>query len=145
MGDGLAGLVGQSIPEKINPKIYGSKSLAGGLTNLTVCFAVAMCFSEFFGMNVGILGGAAVAVFALELELFTAKGLDNITITLGTAALAFAFSYYPDVWNYIIPILLTPVIIAFVKSKRALTCGGLISAVVLDVAMITGVKRIGMI
>ena len=134
-GDGFAGLVGQSIPRKINPRIYGNKSLFGGAVNLLVCFAVAIFFSCYFKMNLGVIACLAIAVFALELELFTTRGLDNITITLGASVLAFAFSYYPSVWNYIVPILLTPAIIAFVKTKKALSVGGLISAVLLDVAI----------
>ncbi len=135
LGDGLAGLVGQSIPTKLNPKVFGEKSLAGAVVNLFTCFGVAMFFSARFGMELSAFECVAIAVLALELELFAVRGLDNVTITLGTSLLAFAFCNFGEIDNYIIPILLTPALVAFVQKKRALDAGGILAAIILDVAV----------
>ena len=44
LGDGFAGLVGQTV-KKYNPKIYGKKSLLGFLTNLLVSFGMVGALS----------------------------------------------------------------------------------------------------
>ena len=131
LGDGFAGLIGQSIPFKFNPRVYGEKSLFGAIVNFGVSFCVAIAFSSWFEMGIGILGCLVIAVLSLELELFTARGLDNITITLGTSFLSFAICNYEAVWNYIVPILLTPLLVAFVHKKNALSLLGVIGAVLL--------------
>ena len=132
-GDGLAGLFGQSITAGWNKKIYNNKSLVGAFVNFISCFGVTAFFSSHFDLGLSWLNCLAVAVLSLELELFTGKGLDNITITLGTALLSYAFINFSSTANYIIPILLTPVIIVFAKKKKALTAGGIIAALVIDV------------
>lgn len=133
IGDGLAGVAGQSIKGKINPKIYGKKTLIGACVNFVSCLAVSLFFSEHFSLGLDAWQCIAIAFFALELELFTGRGLDNITITLGASLLTFAFICFEGTGNYILPILATPLIIAFAHSKKALTNGGIITAIVLDI------------
>jgi uncharacterized protein (TIGR00297 family) len=77
----------------------------------------------------------AIALLSTELELFTGRGLDNISITLGTSFLAYFFIHCNGAMDYILPILLTPAIIAFAKKKNALTLDGIISAVILDIVI----------
>jgi uncharacterized protein (TIGR00297 family) len=43
--------------------------------------------------------------------------------------------YFDGITDYLLPILLTPFIIAFASSKKALTCGGIASAILLDLAV----------
>ena len=74
----------------------------------------------------------ATAFFATELELFTSKGLDNISVTLGASFLSYFLINYKGAENYLIPILLTPMIIALSYKKRTLTISGIIAAVVLE-------------
>jgi uncharacterized protein (TIGR00297 family) len=64
--------------------------------------------------------------------MITGFGLDNIAITLGTSFLAYCFVYVPAINHYIIPILLTPVIVILVNIKRVLTKSGLYAAIILD-------------
>lgn len=134
LGDGLAGVVGQSIT-KHNPKIYENKSLFGTLANVLIsalsAFAVASCYS----LELGIVSCIFVGILSAELELITPYGLDNVSVTWGTTAFAYALAYVDNVEKYVIPVLLSPIIIMLARSKRALTTDGIIAAIVLDVAV----------
>ena len=105
IGDGLAGVVGQSI-KRANPKIYGNKSLFGSVANLVFSFLSALILSEIYSIGLGIPHCIAIALLAVELELFTGYGLDNITITWGVTALTYSFVHFHPVTNYILPVLL---------------------------------------
>ena len=144
-GDGLAGLVGQSLSPEHNPKIYGNKSLAGTLTNFAVCFAVALFFSHYFEMGLNLWHCLAIAVFGTQLELFIGRGLDNILITLGTSLLSYSLINFESTLNYIVTILLTPAIIAFAYKKKALTVGGILSALLLDIAVSVSLGNFGFV
>lgn len=141
-GDGLAGVVGQAIT-KHNPKIYGTKSLLGTVTNFLVCFAVPFVFDIIFDMNLAVWECILIALFAVEIELFCGFGLDNIVLTLGSAALTYAFSYQPLINNYIVPIILTPLIIAVAYKKQALTLGGIFAAIFLDIVISVSLGNLG--
>lgn len=141
-GDGLAAVVGQSFT-KGNPKVFGSKTLLGSLSCFLICFAVPILLSEFYSLEISILQALAIAFFAAELELFVSRGLDNIVLTLCVAFLSFALIYLPFINSYIVPILLTPIIIALAYRKRALTFGGIVLAVLLDIAVSVAFGNIG--
>ena len=142
-GDGLAGLVGQSVTARWNKKVYGNKSLAGASVNFITCFGVAYFFNTYFGLGMGIGQCIAIATLALELELFTGLGLDNITITVATSLLSFAFVNLEHTGDYLVPILFTPAIIAFAGKKRALTVSGIIVAVLVDVIISISLGNFG--
>lgn len=133
-GDGLAGVVGQAIVRK-NPKIFGQKSLFGTLTNLVVSFVTAVLFSEIFELKLSLWQSLVIALFAVILELSVGFGLDNIAITLGVSGLTYLFIYYPGVSNYLLPIVVTPLIIAVAYKKRSLTLGGVALAVLVDLCI----------
>ena len=134
LGDGFAGLVGQAV-KKHNPKIYGGKSLFGFLTNLLVSFAVPLVFEAVFGMGLKVWHCLVIGFFSATVELISAFGLDNITVTLGTAFLSFSLIYLEEIGNYLVPIILTPLIIAVVLKKKALTPFATVLAVFLDVVV----------
>lgn len=142
-GDGLAGLVGQSITAGWNKKVYGNKSLAGAAVNFITCFGVAYFFSTYFDLGMGIGQCIAIATLALELELFTGLGLDNITITVATSLLSFAFINFEQTGDYLVPIILTPAIIAFAGKKRALTVSGIIAALLVDIIISISLGNFG--
>ena len=133
LGDGLAGLMGQLMSCPRNAKIYGNKTIYGTLYNVVVSSIVVGCFNSIFDLGMSMWFVLAVAAFSTILELFTGRGLDNISITLGTAFLSYALINYPGVENYLAPILLTPIIIAFAYKKTALTVGGIIAALAVDI------------
>ena len=132
-GDGFAGAVGQCV-KKYNPKIFGNKTLFGTLTNLAVSFAVPVIFNSIFGMGLEAWQCLIIAIFSTELELFVGFGLDNIAVTLGVSGLSYLFITLPTAGNYLLPIIITPIIVAFAYKKRALTLGGIFAALFLDLA-----------
>ncbi len=136
LGDGLAGLVGYLYynPERrpINIRIYGNKTLFGTICNFAVCYLVSFIFNAELSLGLTAWHCLVIAVFSTELELFTGRGLDNISITLGVSFLSYIFINYPSAWNYLLPILLTPLVIVVAYNKRALTVGGIIAALFVD-------------
>ncbi len=145
LGDGFAGLVGQSITAGWNKKVYGNKTLVGAAVNLLSCFGVALAFDRIFNLGLSVWHCIAIAILGLELELFTGLGLDNISITLGTSYLSYFFVSFPGAENYVVPILLTPAIIAFAYKKKALTVSGIIAAIILDVVISISLGNLGFI
>ena len=133
LGDGFAGFVGQSITTKINKKIYGNKTIFGTLANFTFCLASILALKYSFSIELSILSCVIISIFAAELELFVGRGLDNIAVTLGASFLSFFIINYSRAMDYIIPILLTPLMIAFAYKKKALTKGGIIAAIAVDI------------
>ena len=134
-GDGFAGLVGQLVPSRINPKIYKKKSLLGTLAGFLFSLVVALVFNAVFGMGLEVWECLLIALLSVELELIGAFGLDNILITLGTAFFTYALVNVELIYSFIIPIILTPVIIMLVIQKKALTRFGLVLAILLDVVI----------
>ena len=131
VGDGFAGVVGQLV-KKHNPKVYGNKSLFGLLANFLFSSGVAITFMLGFDMNIELWHCFMIGILSAGLELVTVFGLDNITITLGTAFLAYSFIRWPIIEFFILPIIVTPFIIAIVVEKKVLTKNGLILAMILD-------------
>lgn len=132
LGDGFAGLFGQFASLGRNAKIYGNKTIYGTMMNFIVCFCSVGVFQREFNLGLTIVPIISIALFATILELLSTKGLDNISVTLGSSFLAYAFINFPAIENYVVPILLTPLIIAFAYKKKALTVGGIIAAIAID-------------
>ena len=133
-GDGFAGLVGQLV-KKHNPKVFRNKSLVGALTGLAVSTCVALVISYAYGLGLSVWHCIFIGIFSAGLELVGAWGLDNITITLGTSFLSYALATFDATQAYVVPILITPLLIAAVIGKRALTTWGLVGALVLDLVV----------
>ena len=144
LGDGLAGLAGQSV-KRLNFKIWGNKSFIGGLVNLIVCFAVPLVFSNIFELHIPLWQCALISLLAFELEIFCGRGIDNLCITLGVASLSYLLMFVPGTLDYIVPIMLTPAVVAIVMKKRALTVGGTLAALMLDLAVSIAFKNMGFI
>lgn len=143
LGDGFAGLLGQMINTPSNPKIYGNKTLYGTLYNFIICFIVVGVIQKEFSLNFHLWQIVSIAIFATLFELLTGKGLDNITVTLGAAFLSYFLSHFQWAENYIIPILITPVMIAFAYKKKALTLSGIIAAIVVDLLISVSLGNFG--
>ena len=144
IGDGFAGVIGSALTRS-NPKIYKNKSLIGTVSAFVFSFASAYLFSIIYEVNLGVLYALAIGTFAAGLELVTEYGLDNITLPLGTAALSYALIYIDGAENYIIPIILTPFVIALVLGKNILTKRGVIAAVILDIAVSVSLGNFGFV
>ena len=144
LGDGLAGAIGQLI-KKGNPRIFGEKTLAGAITNLLASSASAYVISVVYSIELGLTQCLLIGLLSTGLELVTPYGLDNVSITWAATALAYSFMNFDGVSDYILPIVITPLIIAFVTSKKALTKGGILMAVILDVAVSIAFGNVGFI
>ncbi len=134
VGDGFAGIAGQLIKKK-NPKIYGNKSVFGSLANFAASFLTALIFKLVFSLNLNVWQCIAIGIFSAGLELVTVFGLDNIVITVGCALLAYGFIYHPVINGFVVPIILTPFVVAIVIEKKVLTKWGLATAILLDVVV----------
>ena len=143
LGDGLAGLLGQCVDAKWNIKVYKKKTIVGIIANFTVCFASAMLFKHIFEMPLSVWHCLAIAVLATQLELFTGRGLDNITITIGTSFLTYLFIAVESIGNYLLPILLSPLIIVFAIEKKALTKDGVAAAILIDIIISITLGNVG--
>ena len=143
-GDGLAGVVGQLVT-KPNPSLYGKKTLFGTLANFIVSSAAAFIISTIFSIDLSILQCLAIGLLSAELELVGEGGIDNVSVTWATTALAYGFMYFAEINNYLLSILLTVPIVIFVKLKNALTKSGLIAALVIDLVVSISLGNLGFV
>lgn len=90
-GDGLAALVGQQFGRHRYKVVGSTKSWEGSLTMLIVSFAVSLLILGFTaGFTTStLLIVALVALAATILETLSFYGLDNLTVPLGSAVLAY--------------------------------------------------------
>ena len=144
LGDGFAGVVGQMI-RKGNPKIFGNKSLFGTLAAFAVSSLVAFVMNAVFSMGLSPWSCLAIGLFSAGIELVGFFGLDNIGVTLGASLLSYALINVPIFGQFIIPIILTPFIIAAVIEKKALTPAAVFLAVVLDIVVSVALGNFGFI
>ena len=144
IGDGLAGVIGSSV-SRFNPKIYKNKSLIGTLSAFVFSSVSAYAFSEIYKLDLSIIYALAIGAFAAGLELVTEYGLDNITLPLGTSTLSYLLLYIDGTENYLIPIVLTPFIIALALGKKLLTKKGVFAAVALDVIVSAALGNFGFV
>lgn len=133
LGDGLAGVVGQAM-SRYDLKIFRNKTLPGTLTNFAVSFIGSLLVSVIFELKITPLDCLAIAAFSSVLELITPYGLDNISVPIGTGALAYLLAYVPKFDGYSVPVIVTPLIVAVAYEKRILTPYGIAVALVLDIA-----------
>ena len=132
MGDGFAGVFGSV--KKYNRVIYGNKTLFGFLSCFVFSFlsVLILCFA--FQVNMKPIYAVLIAMFSAVLEIFAKNGIDNITVTLGSAFLSYFFINFPTfILYYILPLIFTIPIVAFVHKKKALTPYGIIVALILDI------------
>jgi phytol kinase len=91
-GDGLAGLIGKRFGRHRYQVMGMAKSWEGTATMAVVSFAVslAMLWPSCDRPLVSIMIALAVALFATLLESFSKLGIDNLTVPIGSSALAYA-------------------------------------------------------
>lgn len=95
-GDGMAGLIGQHFG-KHPYQVFGmTKSWEGSLTMTAISFLVASLILLAVDGNIWQtwIVSLAVAIVATGLESFSQLGVDNLTVPIGSAALAFALSQF---------------------------------------------------
>lgn len=88
-GDGLAAVVGKAFGKK---KIINGKSLIGSITMFFASFIVSSLLLA-IGLKLDLwmvlLFSFAISVISTLIELFTPKGLDNLSIPLGSSLLIY--------------------------------------------------------
>lgn len=134
LGDGFAGLVGQSV-KRFNIKIWNNKSIFGTLANLIACFLVVSVFSYVFDLGISVWWAILIALFSAVVELVSEKGLDNLWITLSVGALSYSVINLATFEDYIIPIIITPILMSVVVSRGVLTRLGAFAALLLDISV----------
>ncbi len=93
-GDGLAALIGQRFGKHKYNVLGGQKSLEGSLTMTLVSFIISILILLAVQGNTWEtwLISFVVAVVATGLEAISFLGIDNLTVPLGSAALAFVLN-----------------------------------------------------
>ncbi|MEM9217496.1 MAG: diacylglycerol/polyprenol kinase family protein [Cyanobacteria bacterium P01_F01_bin.150] len=94
-GDGLAALIGQRWGQHPIQIWGGTKSLEGSGTMAVVSFIVSILVLWSCQGPIGATWGVAlvIAILATVLELFSKFGIDNLTVPLGSGAIAFALNH----------------------------------------------------
>lgn len=95
-GDGMAALIGQSMGRHIYKVWEMTKSWEGTSTMFIVSFMAGFCVLQtVYGMswNIGAIA-LLTAAFATLLESFSKLGIDNLTVPLGSAFLAYWLSLW---------------------------------------------------
>lgn len=144
VGDGFACVVGSAI-RRHNPSIYKKKSLFGTLSAFVLSFVSVYVFSVAYQLPLGIAGALLVALLAAGMELVTEFGLDNISIPLTSAAFAYFLAFYPATYNYAVPIVATPFIIALALGRGILTKKAVVYAVICDVCVSVTLGNFGFV
>lgn len=142
VGDGLAGVLG-SLLKKHNPKIYKNKTVIGTLSAFAFSLISTVLFSAIYKVGLTVGQAAAIALFAAGLELISNFGLDNITLPLGTSILTYLFMSGDFIMEYIVPIVLTPFIVAFASKTKILTKKGILIALALDLVVSVSLGNFG--
>ena len=144
LGDGFAGIFGQI--KRYNRKIYDKKTLFGFLSCFLFSVASVLVINYIYDAKVKILSILCIALFAAILELFAKKGIDNITVTVGAAFLSYLFMSRPEfIMHYILPIIFTLPIVAFVYKKKNLSPAGIIAALILDLMASVAFGNLGFV
>ncbi len=90
-GDGMAAIIGQKFGQHCYEVLGVKKSWEGSLTMMGVSFIVTSVILLWVGvpmLTVAIVS-LMVAIAAMGLEAFSKLGIDNLTVPLGSAVLAF--------------------------------------------------------
>ena len=86
-GDGLAAVIGQAVKSKEFKVNGNTKSVAGCLAMFLVTFIVISGYLTYFESSYVLVKSILVAVIMTVIEAVSAKGTDNLTVPLITAAL----------------------------------------------------------
>ncbi|MGK7939801.1 MAG: diacylglycerol/polyprenol kinase family protein [Crocosphaera sp.] len=90
-GDGMAAIIGQRFGKHSYTVLGVKKSWEGSLTMMGVSFVVTSLILLWVGLPVLTVGivSLMIAIAAMTLEAFSKLGIDNLTVPLGSAVLAF--------------------------------------------------------
>lgn len=84
--DGMAALVGKRFGK--HPLIYG-KTIEGTLTSALMAALVVVGFNHAFDMGLTLVATFIIVSYAVIAELFTPRGIDNLTVPIGCSVLTY--------------------------------------------------------
>lgn len=144
LGDGFSGIFGQI--KKHNRVIYKNKTLFGTVACFVFSLASVAFISLVYKLELSFPFMIVIALISAELELISSHGLDNITVTVGTALVTYLSAMYPEkVTGCLLSLILTLPIIMLVRSKSALTKSATVAAVLLDILASLAFGNIGFV
>lgn len=87
-GDGLAAVVGKAYGKR---KLVNNKSLEGSLTMLFASFVVVLAILLVAGVSLvsTLIAAVVVSILSTLIELYTPKGLDNLTVPLFSSLIVY--------------------------------------------------------
>ncbi|MBQ9980506.1 MAG: hypothetical protein IJP23_05560 [Oscillospiraceae bacterium] len=92
LGDGLAPIIGKT--KKCNfPIIKGKRSFLGSLSVFVISLIVCIVFKAIFALPIGPVAIIVTALAAAVLEIVGLKGIDNLTLPIGTSVIAWLFFF----------------------------------------------------
>jgi len=90
LGDGLAPIVG-GIKKGNFAIIPGKRSFLGSLSVFVISLIVCIVFKAIFTLPIGPVAVIVTALAATALEIVGLKGVDNLTLPIGTSVIAWLF------------------------------------------------------
>ena len=94
--DGMAALVGKRFGkhpivnrEAINGKAINDKTVEGTLTSALMAALVVVGFNLTFDMGLTLVATFSIVSYAVIAELFTPRGIDNLTVPIGCSVLTY--------------------------------------------------------
>lgn len=138
-GDGFGSLVGRRFGKSKFPGAYSKKSLEGmftvmifsGLAVGVVCAVYAPDDMPDFALRAAL----SCAVPAAAVELFTPRGIDNLTLPLSVSLIVFLLTRFAFLWPVFICFSIALLILIIAYYLRAISPSGFISAIILGVTL----------
>jgi len=138
-GDGLGALVGKHWGKLRFSSTRPQKSLEGmlivmlfsGLAVGIVCAIYVPNLTPHFALRAAL----ACAVPAGVIELFTPRGIDNLTLPLSVSLIVFLLARYPSLWSVFACLGIELLILIMAYYLRAITSGALLVAALLGVTL----------
>ena len=138
-GDGIGALVGRRWGKLRFPGIHFKKSLEGMLTVMILSGLSVGIVCEIYAPNLfphfALYAALLCAIPATAIELFTPRGIDNLTLPLGVSLIVFLLARFPLFWPVFACISIALFILIIAYYLRAITFSGLISAVLLGTSL----------
>ncbi|CCQ57846.1 phytol kinase [Crocosphaera watsonii WH 0005] len=90
-GDGMAAIIGQKFGKHCYEVLGVKKSWEGSLTMMGVSFLVTSIILSWVSVPIltVVIVSLMIAIVAMALEAFSKLGIDNLTVPLGSAFVAF--------------------------------------------------------
>jgi len=124
-GDGLAALVGARWGKRSFSAPYAGKTLKGSLTVLLFSGLSVGIVCAFFAPEIALAAAFSCGVIAMAAELYSPRGLDNLTLPLSVGLTIFLMVRFPATTGVFICLGITLLILILAFSVKALTLSGL--------------------